>query len=965
MKCANSTICAASGLPVVELPGFSNLELGPDYHTSLKKVGPSIVFIQSRGNLTNHDADIFYSKIDAFCSAAGVRDPYVQIRDFTYLDGRASLGALKKQLRWLYQQRNRMIGLVMINKPSWVKSFITRWLRFFGNQMEVISVNSYEDAIRSAQDILTKTRSVPHKNLSSKYNFADIQLKPDWVYHGSETGFRFRVGCIPGHLLFTSIHGTPTETESVTESCLLLERVMRENQLINIPYMIADYTEAGETSILIRRAYAKEIRRITLETNNSDVTQFIINASTFNKIAIRIFSTFVRRNVEFVDSTDEAFGRMSKLSPIPDNQAKEVTVKTEDIEEISRVFGRLLLDRDPSTEDQGVSPDNPLAYFAESLELIKSDLDEMKANEKRIQQQRLEESEASRQRLLTAIEESKKTSAALEASEKRYALLAQSATELIRLSSSEEIYRYAAGKLYDVLDQQCIVIIVKYDESGKRWFMQNIEGIGDKSRQVSRLFGYDLEKIEGDTDPEYHDALLSGNLIEIEMNFRKFFDYNISETAEKAVKKLLSIENIYCVALQKDQRIYGNITIISNGKASINHSLIEAFVAQTSAFLNKLQAEESLKQAKLQAEEASRSKSMFLANMSHEIRTPLNGVLGIRSSGETLLSILNDILDMSKIEAGKMEIEQVPFLVDDLIQPVQALNAIRAEEKGLQLRVHTNSGCTQPLLGDPHRISQILNNLLHNAIKFTESGSVMLTLHYQPGEPLEMVVQDTGMGMSNAQVARILDSFEQADGSITRRFGGTGLGMSIVRQLVTLMKGEITIDSAKDRGTTIRVTLPLDAADQVSPKLGSNADAAGPADVHLGHLKALVADDSHTNRLVISEMLRDSGIEIAMVENGREAVDLWEKEIAGGAGFDIVLMDISMPVMDGVSALTEMRDREDTLGLAPVPVIAVTANAMPHQVADYLIAGFDTHLAKPFKRAELLHAIVTLTQNPA
>lgn len=424
---------------------------------------------------------------------------------------------------------------------------------------------------------------------------------------------------------------------------------------------------------------------------------------------------------------------------------------------------------------------------------------------------------------------------------------------------------------------------------------------------------------------------------------------------------------------------------------SVNALAVEAegeelrVVTSFNDITEELAATSRLEQARAQAEEASRSKSMFLANMSHEIRTPLNGVLGmaevlegtlvedrqrrmigtIRSSGETLLSILNDILDMSKIEAGKMEIEQVPFLVEDLIQPVQALNAIRAEEKGLQLRVHTNSGCAQPLLGDPHRISQILNNLLHNAIKFTETGSVMLTLHYQPGEPLEMVVQDTGMGMSKAQVARILDSFEQADGSITRRFGGTGLGMSIVRQLVTLMKGEITIDSAKDRGTTIRVTLPLAQADQVSAKLGSTADRAEQADFNLGHLKALVADDSQTNRLVISEMLRESGIEIAMVENGRDAVALWEKENARGAGFDIVLMDISMPVMDGVSALTEIRDREDILGIGPVPVIAVTANAMPHQVADYLIAGFDTHLAKPFKRAELLHAIVTLTRNPA
>lgn len=400
---------------------------------------------------------------------------------------------------------------------------------------------------------------------------------------------------------------------------------------------------------------------------------------------------------------------------------------------------------------------------------------------------------------------------------------------------------------------------------------------------------------------------------------------------------------------------------------------------------DELAATTRLEQARAQAEEASRSKSMFLANMSHEIRTPLNGVLGmaevlegtlqedrqkrmintIRTSGETLLSILNDILDMSKIEAGKMEIEQVPFVVNDMVQPVQALNAVRAEEKGLEFRVHTSSGCAMPLLGDPHRISQILNNLLHNAIKFTESGSVTLTLNHQPGDALDIVVADTGIGMSKTQISRILESFEQADGSITRRFGGTGLGMSIVRQLVSLMDGEITVDSEPGRGTSIRVSLPLPSAVIDSLPLqqgGDRSPLAQAALPRLEHLHALVADDSPTNLMVITEMLTETGMKITQVENGREALDAWCDHMNRDQAFDIILMDISMPVMDGVSALSEIRTLEEARGMPPVPVIAVTANAMPHQVADYLIAGFDTHLAKPFKQAELLHAITTLVR---
>jgi CheY-like chemotaxis protein len=277
--------------------------------------------------------------------------------------------------------------------------------------------------------------------------------------------------------------------------------------------------------------------------------------------------------------------------------------------------------------------------------------------------------------------------------------------------------------------------------------------------------------------------------------------------------------------------------------------------------------------------------------------------------------------------------------------------------------VHTNSGCALPVLGDPHRISQILNNLLHNAIKFTDKGTVTLTLQCQPGEPLEIEVSDTGMGMSATQVARILDSFEQADGSITRRFGGTGLGMSIVRQLVALMNGEISVESQQGIGTTIRVSLPLPAAEMLREPEKERVSEINHQGMCLDHLRALVADDNLTNRIVIEEMLSGTGIEIVMVENGRDAVAAWSNRAEQDHRFDIVLMDISMPVMDGVTALSEIRDQEYRQGLSSVSVIAVTANAMPHQVADYLIAGFDTHLAKPFKRAELLHAILTLTQD--
>jgi len=389
-----------------------------------------------------------------------------------------------------------------------------------------------------------------------------------------------------------------------------------------------------------------------------------------------------------------------------------------------------------------------------------------------------------------------------------------------------------------------------------------------------------------------------------------------------------------------------------------------------------------LEQARAAAEAASLSKSSFLANMSHEIRTPLNGVLGmaelldgiiteprqkqmigtIRRSGDLLLSILNSILDMSKIEAGKMELEQVPFDPVEISRQIEALNAVKAAEKGLDFEVMTNFEPGMNRIGDPHRLQQIINNLIGNAIKFTETGAVDVKVSGRAGKPLVIEVKDSGVGMTHAQVARVFDSFVQADGTISRRFGSTGLGMTIVKELVTLMGGEISLESTPGIGTRVRVTLPLREVAAAAPAPASAAGGRIAVSQSLAGLRLLAADDSATNRLVLREMLAGSGAELTLVENGLQAIDAWNAAHAAGARFDLALLDISMPVLDGIRALGQMRDLEASAGLPATPAIAMTANAMAHQVTEYIMAGFDSHLAKPFHQQELLHAIVNLAR---
>nr|WP_249139086.1 PAS domain S-box protein [Actibacterium sp. MT2.3-13A] len=373
--------------------------------------------------------------------------------------------------------------------------------------------------------------------------------------------------------------------------------------------------------------------------------------------------------------------------------------------------------------------------------------------------------------------------------------------------------------------------------------------------------------------------------------------------------------------------------------------------------------------AKARAEEANAAKSLFLANMSHEIRTPLNGVLGmaellesyltdpehqrmigtIRESGETLLNILNDLLDMSKIEAGKLELETVCFRPTELVEQVEDLLSLTAQEKGLTFDVLIGSGVEQPRLGDPHRVRQILQNLVSNAIKFTEKGEVTIAVTGRDAEPLTIEVRDTGIGMTETQLDRLFEDFAQADNSTTRRFGGTGLGMAIVRRLVDMMGGQIQVESRPGEGTVMRVSLPLEIGAAVEPP----APSAEPQAIE--GVRILAADDNATNRALLEDMLRRRGVELTVLCDGKQAVEAWEP-----GRFDLLLLDISMPVMDGVTALQGIREREAAAGCPETPAIAFTANAMAHQVSEYIMNGFDTHVPKPFRMEDLTKAIGSL-----
>ena len=373
-----------------------------------------------------------------------------------------------------------------------------------------------------------------------------------------------------------------------------------------------------------------------------------------------------------------------------------------------------------------------------------------------------------------------------------------------------------------------------------------------------------------------------------------------------------------------------------------------------------------LKSARRRAEDANRSKSEFLANMSHEIRTPLNGVVAmadalsrrplndaehemveiIRSSGVTLERLLSDILDSAKIEAGQVTIETAPFALGHAIKDVAALWGPKMADGPVSLVLDLDPALERMVVGDVVRVRQILANLVSNAIKFTRAGSVTVTVVPTVDHRVRFTVTDTGVGFDAEQKARIFTRFQQADGSITRRFGGTGLGLAISRALAELMGGELDCESTPGQGSRFWFELPLPPAD-VAEETRTQASDCAP-----NGLCILLADDHPANRKVIEVLLAPTGATLVAVENGQEAVDAYAVD-----RFDLILMDMQMPVMDGLTATAAIRAMETERGLHRTPLLMLTANAMSEHVEAGRMAGADGHLAKPVTTATLFAAI--------
>lgn len=567
------------------------------------------------------------------------------------------------------------------------------------------------------------------------------------------------------------------------------------------------------------------------------------------------------------------------------------------------------------------------------------------------------------------------------------------------------------NKVMDSKQLQSREEMLPQPDGSKKYFIRNMHPVLDENNEVKLIISYglnitDRKNIEEQVkinEKRYRDLFnysqtlicthdLTGKILTVNPAICDAMGYTEDELVGRNIKDFIPAErkkqfdNVYLKEVTESGKVEGVFIVVSRSGKQIyllfqNYKVEEEgatpyIIGSSQDVTKRMEAEQELIKAKEATEKASKVKEIFLANISHEIRTPMNGIIGIGGlllktnlspkqtdytklileSGNNLLHIVNDVLDLTKIESGKIELEHIPFDLAHKINVTIRTFTFKVEEKGLNLEFINKLPADTVLIGDPFRLGQVLNNLIGNAVKFTEKGSITVYAEQISDDErpvFEFRVKDTGIGIAGDQLPMIFEEFVQASTDTSRKYGGTGLGLSISKNLVQLQGGTIRVESTPNIGTTFIVTIPYEKGSKsmLKPTLPDNRVYES-----MDKKRILVAEDVTINQIIVKQILEDWGHDVVVAGNGQEAIDYLKKE-----DFDLILMDIHMPTMDGYEATQIIRNISQTKK-ASIPIIALTANAFKNEIDRFSDAGFNDYITKPFTEQKLFRCMSNLLQ---